>query len=299
MSMLSATPRHHYRLFGMTLASDLELPELAAAGNDQAPDLVITSAPPDEVEGRGDSGGHPTHIKGVAHYRVRDGRSIVVSPEPGAEARDVRLYLLGVAMATALHQRGSLPLHVSAVEVDGEIHAFCGASGAGKSTLVTALQRHGLKLFCDDVGVVELPESGGVRLFPGVPRVKLWRDALGQFGIDETPLQRDLTRADKFHLEIDVAPDSLPLRALYVLERREPDQAPTIEQLSRQATVALLIQNTYRPGLQRRVGAVQPHLQRCLKVASMIEGWRYARPWSLRDIDASLQPLLDHLGYTA
>jgi len=282
----------------MTLASHLECPELSPAEPGQEPDLVIESRACGRELAETESDGFNFYVDGVARYKVCAGRSILVAPEPGADPRDVRLFLLGKAMAAALHQRGRLPLHVSAIEIGGEIHAFCGDSGAGKSTLVAALQRRGLKLFCDDVGLVDLSETGDVRLFSGVSRVKLWRDALEHFGIDTAPLQRDISRADKFHLPIEGRPESMPLRALYVLEKAGSDQPASVDRLSRQQTIGLLLQNTYRPKLQRRLSDSGSHLQRCTQVASAIEGWRYSRPWRLTDIEASLGPLLDRLGWT-
>ena len=38
---------------------------------------------------------------------------------PGASSRNVRVFLLGSAFGALLHQRGLLPLHANAVEVDG------------------------------------------------------------------------------------------------------------------------------------------------------------------------------------
>ncbi|NEX18412.1 MAG: hypothetical protein C1943_17865 [Halochromatium sp.] len=97
-------------------------------------------------------------IKDVARYRVQDGREILVDPLPDADPGDVRLWLLGTALGALLHQRGLLPLHVSALALSGGAYAFCGDSGAGKSTLAAALHRRGLALLTDDVGLA-VPES--------------------------------------------------------------------------------------------------------------------------------------------
>lgn len=60
---------------------------------------------------------------------MEQGKRIVVSPIPGADERKVRLFILGTCMAVIMMQRGILPLHGSAVVIDGWAYAFVGHSG--------------------------------------------------------------------------------------------------------------------------------------------------------------------------
>ena len=69
---------------------------------------------------------------------MRGGNRISFSPAAGAEETAVRLYLLGTCMGALLFQRKLLPLHGSAVVINGKAYAFVGDSGAGKSTLAAA-----------------------------------------------------------------------------------------------------------------------------------------------------------------
>ncbi|WFR62136.1 hypothetical protein P9222_28415 [Paenibacillus amylolyticus] len=82
---------------------------------------------------------------------MEQGKRIVVSPIPGADEKKVRLFILGTCMAVIMMQRGILPLHGSAVVIDGWAYAFVGYSGAGKSTLSAALASRGYPLLTDDV----------------------------------------------------------------------------------------------------------------------------------------------------
>ncbi len=169
----------------------------------------------------GDRENHVADIADIALYRIESGREILIRPAPGARVEDVRQYLYGVAMTAILYQRGESPIHAGAISVDGRAHLFCGESGAGKSTLMAQLRRHGVHVLCDDVGVLRQGPDDVVRFYHGVPRVKLWRDALAHFGIATAALQRDLSRLDKFHLPLDaVAFDSLPLASVFALVPR-------------------------------------------------------------------------------
>ncbi len=228
---------------------------------------------------------------------MQNGTQILVDPLPDADPGDVRLWLLGTALGALLHQRGLLPLHVSALAIDGGAYAFCGDSGAGKSTLAAALHRRGLPLLTDDVGLA-VPESRGIMFYPGFPRIKLWRDALEHFGLDHGPLIRDLTRTDKYHLRLD--PDDgfhaapLPLRRLYLLERGADDDPVRIEPVRGHEAISLIQANTYRPGLVRRLGRAGEHLRQCGRIASGIQVFRLQRPWRLEQLDETVDRLLAH-----
>ena len=110
-------------------------------------------------------------VEGIAEYAVEGGRKIWVKPAENAPTRNVRLFLLGSVMGLLLHQRGDLPLHANAIEIDGKALAFAGPSGSGKSTLAGAFHDRGYRVIADDVCVVRsVGGSGGSRgALPPVP----------------------------------------------------------------------------------------------------------------------------------
>ena len=119
-------PTHRYKIYGLSIVSDLRLPELPEDEGDGEADVRISGA----VVAGSEEGisfgpdGAVLHIKGIASYLIRDGRGILVDPAPDAVERNVRLYLLGSAFGILLHQRGLLPLHANAIEIDGHAVAF-------------------------------------------------------------------------------------------------------------------------------------------------------------------------------
>lgn len=307
---------HRYHLYGLSIESELQCPELtlqpepaapaASAADciwqlaDLTPELPQASFANARVQVA--PGIYQFLTEGVARYRVEQGERILIDPVPGAAEGDVRLWLLGTALGALLHQRELLPLHVSALAIDGAVVAFCGDSGAGKSTLAAALHRRGLPLLTDDVGlVVPQPEAqpDGVRFYPGFPRIKLWRDALDHFGLDHRPLIRDLTRTDKYHLQLSHGfhAEPLPLRRLYLLERNpDPsDHTVRLDPVRGHAAIDLIRANTYRQGLVRRLGRAAEHLRACGRIAQQVAVFRFQRPWALDQLEVGIDALLEQL----
>jgi hypothetical protein len=161
--------------------------------------------------------------------------------------------------------------------------------------LAAALHRRGHPLLCDDIGVV-VPDAEGAPLFyPAFPRIKLWRDALDHFALDPAALTRDWVCAEKYHLQLHDTfhRRPLPLRRIYFLERGEGGEPAAVQPLARARGVPLLVANTYRAGQVRRTGDFRAHFTRCARVAERVVLRRYTRPWSLAQMEASLDALAE------
>jgi hypothetical protein len=175
MLAMSAVTPYSYRLFGFRLASDLEFPELPTAEGPGRADAEIRVGrlPPASAGGSlpvPTAEGAQFSIPDVARYAVLDGRRITVDPADGADPKNVRLYLLGSAMGLLLHQRGVLPLHANAVEIEGRAFAFMGPSGAGKSTLAAWFHDQGYRVVADDVCAVQFDGRSRPTVSQGLPR---------------------------------------------------------------------------------------------------------------------------------
>lgn len=124
-------------------------------------------------------------IPDIATYLIMNGNQIIVSPCEGASPVKVRLFLDGYCMAAILLQRKIVPLHGSAVVINGKAYAIIGRSGAGKSTLTRALLERGYAFLCDDVIPVRIDrESGEILVSPAFPEQKLWQESLDGFGME-------------------------------------------------------------------------------------------------------------------
>jgi hypothetical protein len=182
-------------------------------------------------------------MPGIGTFLVRDGREILVDPDPDAGFALLRLALLGPVFAALLQQRGDLVLHASAVEVDGAAVGFLGGRGVGKSTMAAALLRRGYQLVADDILAVSL-QNGSPRARPGFPQLKLWPDAVTALGGDPALLDPVRDGCDKRAQPVGGALPCgpLPLACLYVLCDGD---TTAIEPLSSRDAFLEIVSNSY------------------------------------------------------
>ncbi len=135
-------------------------------------------------------------------FLIKDGKEIFFTPLKGASDDHIRLYLLGTCMGAILLQRKILPLHGSAVVIDGKAYAIVGDSGAGKSTLASAFLKRGYSLLSDDVIPVSMSEENGPMVTPAYPQQKLWLESLNQFGMESSDYRPLFERETKFAIPV-------------------------------------------------------------------------------------------------
>jgi hypothetical protein len=279
-----------YRLFGLRVRSDLKLPELRAIEDGADPEVVIRIDHGAGAEAQ-------IRIDGIADFHVLAGNEIRVRPELEASERNVRLYLLGSAMGLLLHQRGLLPLHANAVEIDGQAIAFMGPSGSGKSTLAAWFHDRGFRVIADDVCVVHFDDEGRPVVRDGLPRLRLWKEVLEATGREPAEFDRSYAGADdweKYDVPLASQTQSVGetcLAAIYLLDRAE---SPQIEPLRGAQAAEALFANTYRGHFVPETGGAQLHWEACLALVRTTPIFRAARRWDLKRIDAETKPLLDH-----
>jgi hypothetical protein len=300
--------QYFYDLHGLILASEFAMPELDLRRRAAtcAADLHIALGEfpaepltPTDVPYIGAANGHALMtIPGVGRYRVSNGREVLVEPETGVDLSLVRLFILGSVIGLVCHQRGLLPLHASAIEFEGGAIAFVGNPGQGKSTLAAHCLAHGpVHLVADDILVVSFDRSGRPWAHPGMPSVKLWRDALEALGQPVDGLRPDWLRADKFHLPITerLVQAPLPLSRVYVLDD-DPDAGPgRIQPVSGAAAAAALIAHTYRVEYLDATAQRPQHFAASTRLAGAVAVRRLTRRRDLAQIGATVDAIFDDL----
>lgn len=290
-----------YSIFGLTVRSDLDLPELRVVDEAAAPDVTIALGSIPDSSGPGfhpRDGGALLAIEGIAGFLVTAGDSIIVDPEPGAHERNIRLYLLGSAMGLLLHQRGLLPLHANAIEIAGKAVAFIGPSGSGKSTLAAWFHDRGYPIIADDVCVIHFDKQGRPLAAPGLPRLRLWREMLEATGRDPSQHVRSYAGADEWEkYDVPLAGDRVAtspvqLAAVYLLKR---DEHFSITKLAGVAAADALFANTYRGALVPRSGKPRAHWESCLRLIEGARLWALRRPWEPGLIDQQGEAIVAHV----
>ncbi|QJE73276.1 hypothetical protein HHL28_09390 [Aerophototrophica crusticola] len=285
----------HYHFSGLTVASALDLSELASVpappGGADASVLLgevpdIPDSDPAQSYVQFTDAGLLLTVPDVARFLVSGGRTITVQPIGRADPAAVRLYLLGSAFGALYHQRGLLPLHAGSVEIDGMAIGFVGESGAGKTTMSAWMAARGYRLVSDDVCVTR-PRPGRPPLaFPAYPRAKLCLDALAAlgpaFGEEAVAAAELLPEMDKADLRVPLsaARDGLPLVAIYALEVAPDGTAPRLEPVPPAEALRVLLANTYRGHFVRGAAEQARRFAVCGEAARHVAVRRLVRPKS-------------------
>lgn len=283
---------HHYLVFGLVVRSDMPLPELVPHPATAADVTIRIDAArpmretPAYYHVEGDTA--LLTIKDVGQYRIEGGRDIIVVPVPGASERNLRLYVLGSALGAVLHQRGLVPLHANAVEIAGAAVAFMGHAGAGKSTLAAWFLDRGHAVLTDDVCVIENRQSGIVA-HRGVVRLRLWREAVIQSGRAIIEANRSFDHFDKYDVRIAearIAPPSLPLGGVVLLERADEGEAFSLRRLRGSEAVEALVANVYRGEYAQISGTAGALMLSCVALANQVPVMVVRRAWGFDSLNA-------------
>lgn len=269
---------HTYTVYGLSVRSDVELPELVptpAAAGDVASVTVRLGEVPTALPGATARGvlyqsndeAFLLDMRDVARYLVTSGDTIVIQPYDGVSAEDVRVFLLGSCFGALLHQRGLFVLHAAVFATHDGAVALAGNSGAGKSTLLGTFLQRGYPMMVDDVCAVQLVD-GVPYVLAGYPRTRLWSDALQRLGLTSDGLTRTRSQLDKFERSTPEAFQDrhLPLRHVFTLHPHNGDQVE-VRALPPARRFATLLQHTYRRRFLKALGQSASHFRIATVVA--------------------------------
>lgn len=297
-----------YQLAGLRITSNITLPlALApkdnplASGNEVTIRLASLPAylppgaakfPDAEFDGKSLLLSVPDDVR----FLIREGKEILVDPMPGAAENDVLAYLLGSAFGALCHQHDILPLHSSAIDVDGGCVAFVGTSGAGKSTLIAALAGRGHQVISDDVCFLRLGEESSIMAWPGIGRIRLWEDAVAALGLGGANIQREFRGYNKFLVPVRPPEPLLSPRRLlgvYELEDADDETGPNIIRIQGARAVEVLIPNVYRLELAEYMNLKPAIFSTCAEIARRVPIYKFSRKKNFE----LLPTVIEHIEY--
>jgi len=252
-NVASDHPRFRYLIFGWTVLSELECPELEMSSG--VPELffrfgaVPGNLPFGKIEslaGEAAPGLFLLKIRDTVSFLIRDGREVVMDLAPGSCSDAVRLFLLGPVLGILLHQRSFLPIHGSAILSEGAAVIFAGPTGSGKSTLAAAFFRRGYSVIADEI--CALDTSRKPEVVPAPPYLSLWADALTGLEIgfsDLRPVRSDLR---KFLMPAGGVRGGsrVPLGSCYIIECSNHPGEITLQRMEGMPKIEALAMQTYR-----------------------------------------------------
>jgi hypothetical protein len=302
-----------YRMIGLLVHSEFELPELRATAQESGlPDVVIRRGAVPSGSGVMESAGEcAPYIVGpdgfylerehVGRYRVTNGDRVTVDACRGADDVDVRVFLLGSVFGALCYQRGLLPLHASAVAHEGQGYAFAGPSGTGKSTISAGLCARGFEFVADDICPIAFTAGGQPQVLESVRKLKLSEETLRVLGREPRGQLRDHQESSRYHIPVAETADPfpVPLRSIYMFRRVDDDAGLRIDEISPAYAVRCLQQLTYMPRYPLAADEADEHFLRCVALAGSVSLFEvYHRP-GLERLPGLLGGLSDHLRQTA
>jgi hypothetical protein len=232
-----------YRIYGLTLQSEFSLPELLeCTDSDSETQITITTENKDASSSTDsewfinwttpsgtpwfscakNAGSYLLRFEDLAEFRVdRKGTEIHCPRHSQVPQDTLRHLLLNQVIPMVLNLRGQEALHASAIATPEGAVAFCGPSGAGKSTLAAIFQQGGTPLLTDDCLALS-EEPAGVRVAPGYPGLRLWKNVVRDLNWDHHARHNVAHYTSKRRVDVERGPEtycSSPqiLRAIYVL----------------------------------------------------------------------------------
>lgn len=263
------TARTQWRVYGDDVSSDIVVSGLPpGTGSTPAIQVLAATAPmpsPDELLREvGGSHGSPLirlfrtsdgilyDVERVARFWLDNtGTEVRYQLRPGASLSDFDHFLAGPMLGLAFQLRGGIGLHAGAIVLDRKAVGFAAPHGSGKSTLAAALSILGYPLLTDDVLPLTQFDADWYAI-QSIPRVKLWDDSLAALGREPGGFMQVTSWVSKKRVTIGeglgtIAPERVPLGALYVLDPRFEDTDFVVSELSASDAVFELMANLYIP----------------------------------------------------
>jgi hypothetical protein len=279
---------YQYVLCGLRVESDLAFPELTPwEGPADAPveiefrlDHVEPLEDPDETRSKFEVRGPGTIvflIRGVGRVLIEQGRRVVFDVFADVAPLALRTNFIGTIQALLWHQRGYLPLHGSAVLVDGRAIAVAGPTTAGKSVTAAALTRRGFPLVADDFTVIDWQPEPPVVL-PAYQKLRLLKDACDELDLLGAALAEAHPSEEKYVLATEAAPSNaaVPITDIFILAERgsafSAEKLGPVEGVQQLLTSVHMLEAAYALGLQKQVFTA------INAIVSKVQLWRIVVP---------------------
>lgn len=185
--------KYFYKIYGLTISSEIELPEAYEEMEQALTDveIIIGTMPPFIKKKQEEH-----YVTSILHriykwfyfpsegnFLIENGNLITVETDSTSDPEHIRAIILGACLGSILYQREILSIHGSAVVWNDKAIIISGVSGAGKSTLSSEFRKMGSLFLADDT-VSIASENGIIYANPAYPQQKLCRDAAIRLGYD-------------------------------------------------------------------------------------------------------------------
>jgi hypothetical protein len=282
--------KYKYRVYGLVIESEIIMNELIAIDNKniKEADVIISyGITPKEIDRATikkstlqlSSREVYFYVKGIAHYYVGNGNTIIIEPDSNSNINDIKLYILGGCLGMILTQRKTVGIHGSTVVLSGKGIIICGHTGAGKSSLATALRKAGYPFLSDDISALGVDIGGNTIIHPSYPQQKLCRDTMEKMGYNVSEFNVIDASRDKYVLPIDSSflNHDVPLAAIYEINVGEVSKVD-IKKILGAEKINVVLRNIYGIEISRYIGFEHIFFKQCINIAKEIQIYKITRP---------------------
>lgn len=292
-----------YRVYGLTVASEIELPELMVEKTADPDVFIRVGEVPESLPGYTEEGvlyqaaenDFLFKMEHVGAFRVQNGSQITVMPVPECSPALMHVFLLGSVFGALLHQKEILPMHGSAVATGNEALLITGRSSSGKSTLAAALSVRGFSFITDDISAI-FPGEEKFMVAPGIPQMKLWKDVLKMLRLEDLEIKQIRPEVEKYRRVVlhGFTLQSLPVSKIIVLNSKN---SPGIEisEIWGMEKFELLNSNTYRYQFVNGLQKSQSHFQSITDLANKTRVFQVQRPSSPLQVNELAEQVIKHI----
>ncbi|MBE5947828.1 MAG: hypothetical protein E7261_02240 [Lachnospiraceae bacterium] len=278
---------YRYRLYGLSIVSDLYFPQLVeeTADMEGAPEIYVgVCEVPESIkhisDKKYDFGATFSWLSNLTTWLiVENGNRIGYRLKEGGKVQALRNFILGFGMSMIAAQRGILSIHCSAVaDGDGAV-LIAGESGAGKSTLTTAFLERGYHLMADDMAFVETVDKKLTYAYPAFPFQKLCRNVAIEKGYNLDDLIYINEDKDKFMVPYqgEFGLEKIPVKAFIMLGLTNNEEVE-IKEIAGFDKFIVYANNLFLRHLLRERKYNPEFGQLCIEMAANVPTYRIARP---------------------
>jgi energy-coupling factor transporter ATP-binding protein EcfA2 len=200
--------------------------------------------------------------------------------------------LAATAVPLLLAERHDLPLHASAVAIDGQAVLFCGPTGRGKSTLALTAARLGHVVMTEDGAVLDFTSSDAV-IWPGALGIRAGEDVIAADGARAgdaaiSPGQRSSRRLQTLPRELQ-ANGPAPVAAVCHLGQRQAELK--VARLSPAQAIPALAPSLIHAG---GAASLRPAFALLARLVEQVSVYRVTMPDDLSRIREAARRVLSH-----
>lgn len=281
--------RWYYKVYGLNIESDIEIPELLAINEDNNHHIdvrikigniqkeVLNSIPSYSWFNYRDNSMVFT-VENVGSFYICNGDEIIVQPLKTSDNQSIKTYILGTSFGMILAQRNKVAIHGGAIVVGEKAIILTGRSGAGKSTLTNAFRHYEYPFMADDVSST-LELKGEIFIEPAYPQQKICRDAMEKmkYNIENFKLIDEGREKYVIPAHKSFVSEKRKLDAIFEIEPYDGEKV-TVQELLGQDKMKTILRNIYRIEVMKIHGIPQNYFRKIFNIAKNISVYRINRP---------------------